>query len=139
MTQALGTLISFLFLSLSLLHAYWAMGGDWGSSAVVPEVEGGRAFTPTPGATLAVAGAFFVAALVVLGRSGIWGGFVPAWIFYLGTWVMAAVFFLRAVGDFRLAGFFKTVRGTRFARRDSLLYSPLCFFISAALAALSLA
>lgn len=138
MTQALGITVSCLFLILGLLHAYWASGGRWGVSAVVPEVDGTRLFTPTPGPTLAVAGAFFVAALVVLGRSGIWGGFVPAWVFYLGIWAMAGIFLLRAVGDFRLAGFFKTIRNTRFARWNSLLYSPLCLSISAALAALSL-
>jgi hypothetical protein len=40
---------------------------------------------------------------------------------------VATVFaaFLRSVGDFRLVGFFKRVRGTRFARYDSLLFSPL--------------
>ena len=106
---------------------------------MVPEVGGTRLFTPRPGATLSVAGAFFVAALVVLARLGIWGGFIPARVFYLGTWVMAAIFLFRAVGDFRVAGFFKTVRDSRFARWDSLLYSPLCLLISVALALLSLA
>lgn len=32
---------------------------------------------------------------------------------------------LRAVGDFRLVGLFKTVRGTAFAHWDSVLYSPI--------------
>jgi catechol 2,3-dioxygenase-like lactoylglutathione lyase family enzyme len=36
------------------------------------------------------------------------------------------VFLLRAVGDFRLVGFFKRVRGTPFARWDTRLFSPLC-------------
>ncbi|WP_423856182.1 DUF3995 domain-containing protein [Acidithiobacillus ferrianus] len=30
------------------------------------------------------------------------------------------------MGDFRLVGFFKTVTGTRFARLDSTVFSPLC-------------
>lgn len=46
----------------------------------------------------------------------------------------AAVLVLRAVGDFRLVGFFKRIRGSRFARLDTLLYSPLCFALGAALA-----
>jgi len=36
------------------------------------------------------------------------------------------VFALRAIGDFRHVGFFKRVRGCRFARLDTLAYSPLC-------------
>lgn len=32
----------------------------------------------------------------------------------------------RAVGDFRLVGFFKKVKGSEFALMDTLLYSPLC-------------
>ena len=52
---------------------------------------------------------------------------------------MAAVSLFRAVGDFRVAGFFRTVRDSRFARWDSLLYSPPCLLIFVALAFLSLA
>ncbi|WP_446058004.1 DUF3995 domain-containing protein [Acidithiobacillus ferriphilus] len=36
------------------------------------------------------------------------------------------VFFVRAMGDFCLVGFFKKVTGTRFVRRDSTVFSTLC-------------
>ncbi|MHB8181840.1 MAG: DUF3995 domain-containing protein [Acidithiobacillus ferrivorans] len=39
---------------------------------------------------------------------------------------LALVFFVRAMGDFCLVGFFKKVTGTRFARRDSTVFSTLC-------------
>jgi hypothetical protein len=42
-----------------------------------------------------------------------------------------AVFGLRAIGDFRYLGFFKRVTGTRFARADTLIYSPLCAGLAA--------
>jgi hypothetical protein len=42
-----------------------------------------------------------------------------------GTWLTAAVFALRAIGDFRYVGFFKRIRDSRFARIDTLAYSPL--------------
>ena len=35
-------------------------------------------------------------------------------------------------GNFRLVGFFKKVRGTRFATLDTRYYSPLCLFLAAA-------
>ena len=44
----------------------------------------------------------------------------------IAAWLIAAVFALRAIGDFRYVGFFKRVRGSKFARLDTLAYSPLC-------------
>ena len=43
---------------------------------------------------------------------------------------MALLLLLRAIGDFHLVGFFKTVRGSRFAWLDSSLYSPLCLALA---------
>jgi hypothetical protein len=40
-----------------------------------------------------------------------------------------SVFVLRAIGEFRLVGFFKSVRGTPFAHWDTWLYSPLSLLI----------
>jgi hypothetical protein len=56
----------------------------------------------------------------------------------IGIWVLAAVFAARAVGDFRYVGFFKRVRDSRFARRDSRLFSPLCAAIALAAAMVGL-
>lgn len=115
--------ISAVLLALAMLHVYWAAGGRAGRAAAVPELPepGGRkAFDPTPGATLLVALALTLAALVVLGRARLWTpSAVPPTVFDAGTWLLAAVFLLRAVGDFRLVGFFKRVRGTRFAARET--------------------
>jgi hypothetical protein len=38
----------------------------------------------------------------------------------------AAVFTVRAIGDTKVAGFSKTVRGTRFAEADDRIFTPLC-------------
>ncbi|WP_257462250.1 DUF3995 domain-containing protein [Archangium lipolyticum] len=129
-----------VFLLLSLLHVYWAFGGRWAASAVLPEEEGARAFTPSPAMTLGVAGLLLAAAAVMLLRGALaslvqdtmlWG------LVTLGTWVLAGVFGVRAVGEFRQVGFFKRVRGTRFATWDTWLYSPLCAALSAACAFLA--
>jgi Protein of unknown function (DUF3995) len=37
---------------------------------------------------------------------------------------------LRAVGDFRYVGFFKSVRDSRFATMDTWCYSPVCLALS---------
>ena len=46
-----------------------------------------------------------------------------------GLWIIAGIFILRAIGDFRYVGFFKSVKQSAFARADSRYYSPLCLLI----------
>lgn len=130
MLKAAGLLLAAVFAALCLLHVYWAAGGRFGGGVGVPTVGGRRAFEPTPAATVLVAVALFAAMLVVLGRIDVWGGFVPRPLFRWGTWGISLIFFLRSVGDFKLFGFFKEVRGTRFAQYDTWLYSPLCLVIA---------
>ena len=136
---ALALSIAAVLLVLGALHIYWAAGGKAGVGAAVPEVEGQPAFVPGPNATLLVALALTLSALVVLGRAHLWTpAGIPRSVFSAGTWVLTALFLLRAVGDLRLVGFFKRVRGTRFAQRDTLFYSPLCLLLGLGLLALAL-
>jgi len=44
--------------------------------------------------------------------------------------LIAVVFLIRAMGDFKYVGFFKKVRNTRFAKLDMNFYSPLCVAVS---------
>jgi hypothetical protein len=130
MIRILGILLGVIFAILSFFHLYWAAGGRFGGGVVIPTGSGGaRLFNPSPFATILVAAALFAAMLVVLGRLKIWGGFLPSWIFYWGTWVISLLFLLRTIGDFRYVGFFKSVTDTNFARWDTILFSPLCLFI----------
>ena len=122
---------------LGALHVFWALGGLLGFGSVLPEVDGQRAFVPTPAATFAVALALFGASALVLGRAGVFSALVPAASFKWPMLVMGLVFLARAIGEFRLVGLFKRVRGTSFARWDTWLFSPLCLGLS--LAALWLA
>lgn len=131
MIRISGILLAMIFAILSFFHLYWAVGGGFGGGAVIPTVSGGeRLFNPSPFGAILVAAALFAAMLVVLGRLKIWGSFVPGWIFYSGTWVIALLFLLRAIGDFRYVGFFKSVTDTNFARLDTILFSPLCLLIA---------
>lgn len=115
---------------LLLLHAYWALGGRWGSAYTVPTVSGRRVFDPTPLATWGVCGLLGIAVIIVIGKAG-WIGTgrfpVP---FDVGVWVLGLVFMLRAVGNLRTFGFFKTMKGTPFAEWDTWLYSPLCLLLA---------
>lgn len=126
----IGAATAALFLSLCLLHVFWALRGSSASEAVIPRREGRPLFTPTPAATLLVGLALLVCALLVLGLLGIVRCGLPEWALRMGVWGIAAAFLLRAIGDFRYLGLFKTVRDTSFARNDSWLYSPICIMIA---------
>jgi hypothetical protein len=130
MAYVVGGVVASVLTALAGLHLYWAAGGHWGADANVPEVSGRPAFTPGPAACVVVAGLLLLAAATVLATM-IGPAALPAWLPRTATFVVAFVFSARAVGDFRLVGFFKRVRDTRFARLDSTVYSPLCAALAA--------
>jgi hypothetical protein len=118
-----------VFLGLASIHVYWAFGGKWGWEGVIPTLDGESLFNPGRNSTLLVAMALLAAAIVSLWR----GRFVdlgPPWMPNIGIWVIAGVFTLRAIGDFRYCGLFKKERDTTFARNDSRIYVPLCLAIA---------
>jgi hypothetical protein len=54
------------------------------------------------------------------------------------SFALALGLLARAVGEFKYVGFFKRVHGTKFARLDTLLYSPLCLILSVGVALVAL-
>ena len=121
-----------LLLLICAIHLYWGFGGKWGLDVSVPEQNGTRAFQPGRAATLVVAVLFGGMALFFLYKIGqlpVADAFVPGWLSQYGLWLLASVFLLRAIGDFRYVGFTKRVRSTRFAKLDTRFYSPLCLVL----------
>jgi len=139
MENSIGILLSIIFLFLSGIHVYWALGGKWGFAAAIPTTEGQPDFRPGAFLTLLVA-------LVLMAMEGF--AFVlafdppsievnEAWLRWGGL-ILAGIFALRAIGDFKRVGLFKPQNGSSFARLDTRLYSPLCLFISLAFLYLTL-
>ncbi|MGA7991859.1 MAG: DUF3995 domain-containing protein [Thermoanaerobaculia bacterium] len=126
---ALASSLALVFAFLGALHVFWAVGGRLGFSSVIPEVNGKRAFTPAPAATLAVALALFLASSLVLGKAGVFGS-RAAEHFKWPVFILGFALLMRAVGAGGLVGFTKRVRGTSFARWDTRLFSPLCLALS---------
>jgi hypothetical protein len=126
-----GSLVVTVLAALSLLHVYWGFGGRLAWLSVLPEVESRPLFIPTAAQSFGVAAGLGVAALVLAGSAGLIAVPVSSGLLRIGSFGIAAVFALRAIGEFRHVGFFKRNRGTRFARMDSWLYSPLCVLIAA--------
>lgn len=129
----ISALINFTILSLvSAIHVYWSFGGTWGLRESLPEHNGSKAFQPGRIATLVVAFVFGGMALFYLFKIG-WlllpPWLIPFWLQQYGLWLLAGIFMLRAIGDFRYVGFFKKVRNSRFAQLDTSFYSPLCLLL----------
>ena len=123
---AAGVALATVFGLLALLHVAWAFGLLSTGGGAIPQVQGKPAFVPGRAATLAVAAALLAAALVSLAQAGLILTDWPRWIPRAGAIGLGCIMVLRAIGDFRLIGFFKSVRGTEFATLDSWAYSPLC-------------
>ena len=131
-------ILSVVFLVLSAVHVRWLFGNRMNLDGVVPALNGEPLFQPGKVSTFLVAVALALAAVLTVWR-GIHPLVGPAWIPRFGIWVLAVVFAFRAIGDFRYIGIFKRVRGTNFARNDSVFFSPLCMVISALAVWLALA
>lgn len=122
-------ILFFILGGLASIHLYWAAGGKWGFEGAIPTREGAPLFKPGRALTLLVAGALGFGAVLALWR-GVSPSIEPAWIPRVGVWIMAVVFGLRAIGDFGFCGLFKRLRDTRFARNDTLIFTPLCLLTS---------
>jgi uncharacterized protein DUF3995 len=118
-----------ILLLAAAVHVYWAAGGKAGKAAAVPTAAGRAVIKPSAMSTAMVAAGLCVMAALVALRIG-WlklpGVAADHVLLQIAVWLIAAVFALRAVGDFRYVGFFKRTRDSKFARLDTLAYSPLC-------------
>jgi len=125
----ISILLASVLLVLSLIHVYWAFGGKAGLRVAVPHIDNQAAFKPGSAIT-------FVVAIILLGLASLmlllshFQYALPERIAVLAKYsgyAVSIVFFLRSVGDFKLVGFFKKVKQSRFATLDTYLYNPLCF------------
>lgn len=117
-------------LLVALLHFYWSFGGRKWSNAVIPTKQGAeKAFMPGPIMTFSVALIFLSVAVYFFLLANIFPFSIPSYFSGWATWVIAGGFILRAMGDFRYFGLFKTIRNTTFAKMDSRYYTPLVFVL----------
>jgi hypothetical protein len=133
MVSFLAFTLILIFVSISILHFYWAFGGKKWVNYAIP-TKGADLTTPLfkPGffETLVVALGFLVFAWII-GMNAhlfplVW--LPPNYVTY-ATFGIAFIFLLRSIGEFRYIGFFKTIKNTTFSQMDSRYYSPLCFLI----------
>jgi hypothetical protein len=136
--SALGVVLGCTFVALAAWHFYWAAGGRRGKRAAIPEIRDVPAFAPSPYATAAVGFVLALCAVLVVAQAGLLAIIAPRPLLSWLCDALALVLLGRAVGDFRLVGFFKRVRGSDFARLDSIVYSPLCLALAAGVFAVAI-
>ncbi len=121
---------SLAFLVLSAIHWYWMFGGKRGLSVSLPTLNNTKKLDPTPLMTFFVAFGLLLFAIITFGNSGIFNKFIGSQIFVIGNLVIAGIFFMRAIGDFKYVGLFKKVKETEFGIYDKKYFTPLCLFIT---------
>jgi hypothetical protein len=122
---AVATALGTVLFALAALHVWWAMGHQLGDSVVIPKVAGRPAFTPSRSSTLVVAALLLAATTVALWQGQLLPDVLPHAPLRWAAMAAGTAFLLRALGEFRLVGFFKRVRNTDFARWDTWCFSPL--------------
>ena len=123
---------------IAAVHLYWAAGGTTWKAGAISSRGGVPVLSPGPLSTSLVGVALLGMAVVVGSMAGLLPPFLPVGLLRGASAVLALVFAARAVGEFRYVGFFKRVRGSVFAGRDTFLYSPLCLLLAALIAFVAL-
>ena len=133
---ALARIVCAVFLVLAGWHVCMALMPRAGSreSGAVPSVGGKPLFVPSRHATLAVAVVLALFAGLVAATAGLVSLALPPVLLSWMSYALALGLLARAIGEFKYVGFFKRVRGSRFATLDTFVYSPLCLLLAAGVA-----
>lgn len=132
--QIISIALTGSFIIIAVLHIFWALGFKFDIRNMVPVVNGEPVFTPGPIGT-------FIVAIVLFGFAGVslalgFPNKVPAnylsFIKIAGI-AIGIILLVRAIGDFKYAGFFKRIKGSNFAKYDYWLYSPFSLISGGAL------
>ena len=138
MRTPLAFFLVLCFLSLSAFHVYWALGGLYGKPATFARADGKHVFAPSALATLLVGIGLAGCAALSAATAGLIPSPLSGHAHGSLSFALAAALMLRAIGDFKLVGFFKPAADDSFARLDKLVYSPICFALAVAVGSLAL-
>lgn len=130
MNNPLALVVCSAFIGLALWHFRMATLPMTGESSAVPSVDGKPLFVPSRKSTVLVGAVLLLFAGLVAATAGIVLVGLPAVALVWLSYALATGLLARAIGEFKYVGFFKRVRGSRFAKLDSLFYSPLCLLLA---------
>lgn len=126
--------VSIVFVALALWHFRMALSPSSSAAGAVPSVAGKPLFVPSVRATVAVGIMLLLFAGLVAATGGLLEVGLSPRILSWASLMLALGLLARAIGEFNYVGFFKRVRDSRFARLDTLVYSPLCLLLAAGVA-----
>ncbi|MET2826549.1 DUF3995 domain-containing protein [Mesorhizobium shangrilense] len=130
MTIAVSAICSVILLLAAGFHFYWGLGGRVAADLALPQREDGSPVIEMASLGAVAVGLVLVLVLwLVLGLAGRVHLPLPQSWLRAGGILWAVIFAARALSWSRYVGLFKRVRTTRFARYDTLLYSPLCLVL----------
>ena len=138
MNISLALVLCTVFVTLAVWHFWMAMVPRSGEPVAVPTVDGKPLFAPSRRATVAVGLVLLLFALLVVATARVVPLGLPAAALVWPSYALAAGLLARAVGEFKYLGFFKRVRGSKFATLDSFVYSPLCLLLAIGVALVAL-
>jgi hypothetical protein len=121
---------SSIFILLSILHFYWAFGGRIWYEDVLPTSSNGlNRLNPSATAAVIVAFGLLFLTLITVSNLGLFDRYIKRKYFRYAALIIAIIFFVRAIGDFKFVGLFKTINETRFAINDTQIFVPICLLI----------
>ena len=110
-----------LLIFIALAHFYWSLGGKYGLDKAMPTNVNKEKLLEAPKLLTALVG--FILLWFSYIAYMLWVGEQTKTIVYIG-WIIGTIFLLRAIGEFRIVGIFKKVKGTTFAKYDTFVYIP---------------
>lgn len=131
MVFLIGLILSTIFLLIALIHFNWGFGGRWGYDQSIPTNQNNeKIFNPKTLECFVVGfGLLFFVLIINIRINNIANPF-PNWVVNTMMYIIAFIFILRSVGDFKYVGLFKKVKHSVFAKFDNKYYTPLCILIS---------
>ncbi|SOE21686.1 Protein of unknown function [Spirosomataceae bacterium TFI 002] len=129
MKESLVIINSIILFFLSCVHFYWALGGKkWLVYALPTNTNPTSSLNFSPGffATMIVGLGLLAFSVIVGSNISIYEDTLYSVIL---TRVIGAIFIIRAIGDFNYVGIKKKIKETVFAKKDSQLFIPLCFWL----------
>ncbi|WP_177765838.1 DUF3995 domain-containing protein [Flavobacterium sp. I3-2] len=131
MVTIIAVLLISIFSLLASIHFYWAFGGKrWNDSVIPTKKNNAQARMPGIITTLIVAfGLLGFGLVVLLNIIDFKRSLLLESVQLYGLWLIASIFILRAIGEFKYIGFFKKIDQTKFGKNDTRYYSPLCLLI----------
>ena len=128
--MVLSILLSLILIGLGIVHFNWVIGGKFGFVESLPTKENGERILNPKKIDSAIVGIGLTAfGIFYILKSGVIEYNTPEWIMRYGSWIIPVICILRAIGEFKYVGFFKSVKKTDFGKLDTKLFSPLCLII----------